>query len=298
MSRRRFKTNFEESLYQNSRSKTFYYDRLMELSISMFEWKNMPEEIDTVFLERTLFTSPYALFFKDDALGENGRYLALKMTYAGGFDVYRRPTKRRAYAVNGYNIERDETNSVIIYNNMIRTNACDMVRIYSDKLWEIDRAIDVNARAQKTPVLIKCTEQQRLTLQNVYKEFDGNAPVIYADNNLDLSGVSCIRTDAPYVADKLYTLKTQLWNECLTYLGISNVNSVKKERMITDEVARNQGGTIASRYSRLNARKQACEQINKMFGLDIDVDYRDDFDFTKATELATIIDEKGGDEDE
>lgn len=291
---RRHKTNFEESLYRNARSKTFYYDRLMELSISMFEWKNMPEEIDTVFLERTLFTAPYALFFKDEVMG----YLALKMTYAGGFDVYRRPTKREAYAVNGYHRTLSEKDSVIIYNNMLRTNASDMVRMYSDKLWELDRAIDVNARAQKTPVLIKCSEQQRLTLQNVYKEFDGNAPVIYADNNLDLNGVTSVRTDAPYVADKLYQLKTQLWNECLTYLGISNVNSVKKERMITDEVARNQGGTIASRYSRLNARKQACEQINKMFGLDIDVEYRDDFDFTKATELGNIEYERGQDENE
>ena len=40
---------------------------------------------------------------------------------------------------------------------------------------------------------------------------------------------------------------------------------------------RSQGGTIASRYSRLNARRQACEQINKMFDLNIDVEYRQDF---------------------
>ena len=47
--------------------------------------------------------------------------------------------------------------------------------------------------------------------------------------------------------------------------------------MVSDEVVRNQGGVIASRYSRLNARRQAAEQINKMFGLDIEVVYRDDF---------------------
>ena len=47
--------------------------------------------------------------------------------------------------------------------------------------------------------------------------------------------------------------------------------------MITDEVTRNQGGVIASRYSRLEARRQACEQINKMFGLNIWCDYREDF---------------------
>ena len=63
----------------------------------------------------------------------------------------------------------------------------------------------------------------------------------------------------------------------MTYLGISNINITKKERLITDEVTRNQGGTIASRYSRLESRRQACEKINKMFGLDIWCDYREDF---------------------
>ena len=79
------------------------------------------------------------------------------------------------------------------------------------------------------------------------------------------------------IADKLTELKSQVWNEALTYLGISNVNIQKKERLITDEVARTQGGTIASRYSRLESRRQAAEKINDMFGLDITVDFREDF---------------------
>ena len=37
------------------------------------------------------------------------------------------------------------------------------------------------------------------------------------------------------------------------------------------------GGVIANRYSRLNARRKACEQINNMFGLNIECNYRDDF---------------------
>ena len=89
--------------------------------------------------------------------------------------------------------------------------------------------------------------------------------------------MKAIQTGVPYVADKLTMLKTQYWNEALTYLGISNLNIQKKERLVSDEVARNLGGVIASRYSRLNARKEACEKINDMFGLDVDVEYRDDF---------------------
>lgn len=112
---------------------------------------------------------------------------------------------------------------------------------------------------------------------NAYKEFDGNAPVIYADKSLDLKNFDVLTTNAPYVADKMYTLKTQIWNEALTYLGISNLNIQKKERLVADEVVRNQGGTIASRYSRLNARRMAAEQINRMFGLELEVNFRQDY---------------------
>ena len=272
MSRRR-KTNFDESAVMNNRTYGEYLERLTELSISMFEWKNLPDSIDERFLELTLFGDGQAVFFKDEELG----FLCLQVAMNGGFNVYRVPIRRRAYAVNGYQRNLDNTNSVIIYNNYLRTNSVNMVKVYSKRLYNLDRIIDVNANAQKTPVLLQGSEMQRLTLLNLYKEYDGNAPVIFGDKNLDINGLKCITTEAPYVADKIYTLKTQIWNEALTYLGISNLNIQKKERLVSDEVVRNQGGTIASRYSRLQARRNACDEINKMFGLEIEVNYRDDF---------------------
>lgn len=272
MSRRR-KTPFDESAISNNRVYGEYLERLTELAISMFEWVNLPDTIDERFLELTLFGDGQAVFFEDEELG----HLCLQVAMNGGFNVYRIPTRRRAYAVNGYQKQLTDKDSVIIYNNYIRTNSVNMVQIYAKRLYDLDRIIDVNARAQKTPVLVQGTEQQRLTLLNLYKEFDGNAPVIFGDKNLDINALKSVSTEAPYVADKIYQLKTQIWNEALTYLGISNLNIQKKERLVSDEVVRNQGGTIASRYSRLEARRQACEQINKMFGLDISVNYRDDF---------------------
>ena len=114
-------------------------------------------------------------------------------------------------------------------------------------------------------------------MKNLYKEYDGNAPVIWGTKALNTEGFKVLKTEAPYVADKIYQLKTQIWNEALTYLGIANLNIQKKERLVSDEVTRNMGGTIASRHSRLEARRQACKQINKMFNLNIDVDYRQDY---------------------
>lgn len=278
MGRRRRKTNFDESLAMNDYTYIQYAYRLMELSISMFEWKNLPEGIDERFLEMVLFTDGQAVFFKDDELGD---YLALQCLINGRLNVYRIPINRRAFAVNGYQKQLTDKDSVIIFNNMLHTNSWLDVKMFAKRLYNLDRIIDVNANAQKTPILIKGNEQQRLTLTNLYKEFDGNAPVIFADKSLDMNALQVLSTQAPYVADKIYQLKTQIWNEALTYLGISNVSFQKRERMVSDEVTRSQGGTVASRYSRLNARRQACEQINKMFGLNIDCDFREDYQFSE-----------------
>lgn len=289
-----------EAFLQNQRTYLQYVNRLTELSISMFDWRNLPDTIDARFLELALFNDGMAVFFKDEVMG----YLGLQVMIGGALDVYRIPITRTAFAQNGYQINLDPNNSVIIFNNMLHTNSILDVQEMSKRLYELQRTIDVNVIQQKTPKIITCTENQRLVMKNLYAQYMGNEPFIFGDKNLDLSGIKTLDTTSPYVADKLYDLKTQYWNEALTYLGISNVNSVKKERMVTDEVQRNLGGTIASRYSRLFMRQQACEQINRMFGLNISVDYREDMqvldtvDDSKANLSNEIDIGKGGDNNE
>lgn len=281
-------TQFGESAYMNNRTYMQYYNRLTELALSMFEWKNLPKTVDARYLEMCLFSEGMCVFFEDEVLG----YLGLRCMIGGRLNVYQIPTDRKAYATNGYQKELDGTNSVIIFNNYLHTNSMLDVEMFSKRLYNLDRAIDVNANAQKTPVLIQCDESQRLTMKNLYKQYEGNEPFIFGSKGLDANGLKVLQTGAPYVADKLYELKTQIWNEALTYLGISNINVVKKERMITDEVTRNQGGTVASRYSRLESRRQACKQINEMFGLDIWVEYREDFQDIEEQENENEEEEK------
>jgi hypothetical protein len=268
---------FGESAVMNNATYIQYFNRLVELSISMFEWQGLPETVDPRYLELHLFQNGSMVYFRDEVMGD----LCLDCIANGQFDVYGNPISRRAYSsYNQYQKTLNESDSVIIWNNYLRQPSVLDVKMFAKRLYNLDRIIDVNANAQKTPVLVQGTEKQRLTLVNLYKEFDGNAPFIFGDKNLDLNSLRAISTNAPYVADKLYQLKTQIWNEALTYLGISNLNIQKKERMITDEVQRNQGGTIASRYSRLEARREAVDKINRMFGTDISVDYREDLQIT------------------
>ena len=269
MGRKRRRTEWEDSAAKNVGSYGLYYDLLKQLAISMFEWRDIPDSIDERFLEITLFHKGAAVYFDDDVMGN----LALEVLLNGQFNVYRIPTKRTAIAANGYRASLDEKNSVIIYENMIHTCPSYMCRKFARELEELDRTIDVNCRAQKTPVLIQGEEQQMLTLKNVYMMFDGNQPVIFGNKNLDINSIKVLKTDAPFVADKL--------------------NMQKKERLISDEVTRSQGGTIASRYSRLNARRQAADKINKMFGTDIKVDFREDFR-ELDDEFMVEMDESGG----
>lgn len=277
---RKTKRNFWESAWLNNRTYIHYYNRLTELAISMFEWKNLPDSIDPRFLELVLFSDGMAVFFKDEVLG----YLALQTMIGGNLDVYRIPKIRRAYATNGYNRSLDEKDSVIIFNNMLHTNCLTDVELFARRLYECDRTIDVNIKAQKTPIMIACDENQRLTMKNLYQQYDGNEPFIFGGKDMDIKKIQAIVTGAPYVADKVMQTKFQIWNEAMTYLGISNVNMHKKERLLSDEVTRNMGSTVASRYTRLEMRKQACKKINEMFGLNIDVDYREDIQLVDVEE--------------
>lgn len=272
--RKREKTLFGESATVNNLTYMQYLNRLTELSVSMFEWKNLPPTVDARYLELHLFETGSMVYFDDDVIGN----LCLDCLPSGRLDVYGNPVLRRAYSgYNNYQKLLKDSNSVIIWNNYLHTNSILEVKMFARRLYNLDRIIDINANAQKTPVLIQGTEQQRLTLKNLYKEFDGNSPFIFGDKNLDLNSLKCLQTGAPYVCDKLYNLKQMYWNEALTYLGINNNGAQKRERMLVMESSQAQGGTISSRYSRLQSRREAVEKINAMFGTNIEVNYREDF---------------------
>ena len=264
----------EYSAIKNKFTFVEYMDRMTELAITMFKWNNLPDTINEDYLERQLFFRGKALFFEDDVIG----YLALQCIDQGGFDVYGVPLNRYGKGYNSYTSEpKTNENSVIIYNNRLHKSTYPLTRYYAEKMWNIDRTIEVNVNAQKTPVLLQGAENERLTLKNLYMQYDGNEPVIYGTDKLNTDGFTVLKTDAPYVSQDLFTLKTSYWNEYLTAIGISNTAFQKRERLVSDEVIRSQGGVVASRYSRLDMRRKACDEINRMFGLNISVDYKEDY---------------------
>lgn len=269
-----------ENTVMNNASYLMYLWRLMDLAMSVFEWKNLPKGVDPRMLEMWLLQNGFCVFFYDEDLkyatydeAPEG-YAVLQCMIAGHWDMYNYPIERRAYAVNGLNVELDETNSVLIFNDYLRVPMFPTLQLYAQRLAEIDRTIDVNVMAQKTPKIIRCDEKQRLTFKNLAMEIQGNVYYIMSDKNVDLKDIDVLDTSSPYVANELQILKHQYWNEALTFLGVENVTTEKKERLVSTEVFSNMGDVEAQRFTRLNARKLACQQINELFGLDVDCDFR------------------------
>ena len=274
--REKRRTQFDDSVCYQLYTFDQYLDLFTEIAISSFEWVGLPSTVDARFIEVGLYEDKAMLYFNDEVMGN----LCLRGILGGQLDVYNIPLDRRAYASNGYQRVCGRSDSVIIWDNMSHWCCKDKMLIYAKRLAELDATIDINCNAQRTPILIKGSEQQQLSLKNAYKEYAGNEPVIFASNDFmdgDGSSFGVFTTGAPFVADKLYELKVNLWNEALTYLGVTNISIQKKERMIKDEVQRLQGGVMANRYSREFARQQACEQINRMFNTQISCHFRDVF---------------------
>ncbi len=293
---------FWDSASDNAIAEQYYLSRLSELAMSMFDWNNLPDSIDPRFLEYTLFYEGAILFFKDDALevnNSNEGYLALQVALSAPLDVYRVPQTRKAYATNGYNNMLNGSNSVIIWNNMLRMPEYGRMMFYAKKLYEIDRAISINVKGQKFPVAILCDENERLTMRNIYMQYDGNQPFIFGSKDLDINNIQVLNTGSPFVADKLQVLKDNTWSEAMTCLGIPNSAMGKKERLVASEAELSMGGTLASRSSRMDMRKKACDEINRMFGLNISVEYNEDLELDKENDKSDTEDAgKVGEKDE
>lgn len=296
---------FWDSANKNTFTYQFYLARLSELAMSMFEWKNVPDTIDVRFLEYTLFYEGAAIFFKDEDLqiigtdpqpygtqrdevviesrsdihkyDTKGSYLGLQVQLGGDLDVYRVPRSRTAYSAGYQYPNLTEKNSVIVWNNMLRMPEYPRMAFYAQKLYEIDRTIETNVKAQKTPIAILCNENERLTMRNVYEQYDGNQPFIFGSKDLDLSQLNVLKTDAPFIAIDLYDLKQKVWNEALECLGVPS-SEQKRERMLQQEAQMAVGSVLASRSSRLEMRQKACDEFNKMEGLNMSCEYKGDLD--------------------
>lgn len=255
----------------NDRTYTDYFYRLMLLSRSIFKWSRLPNGLDEKWIEKFLCLEGKAVFFKDKLKG----FMVCKVADGGKLNYYDEPTQVKPYGTdyNGIFLTNYE-DCIVIPNNDMYMPTVPTLELFAYRLAEVTRTIDVNINAQKTPIIILCNEKQRLTLKNVYRKYEGNEPVIFGTKDLDISGITVLKTDAPFVSDRLQLQKHAIWNECMTFLGIGNANQDKKERLVSDEVSANNQQIEYSAQIMLKARQNAAQRINEIFKTDIEVSMR------------------------
>lgn len=261
-------TQFEESAALNNALFDRYFDQLTQLAVTLPMWEDMPREVDTRYMEMSLYRTGAAVFFRDDVLG----YMCLPVAPDGQFNEVGIPARRVAYGYNGFHYNLDILNSVIIYDNVLRKPLLPTMELMAYLMCDYDMTIRVNSTVQKTPAVLECEENERLTLENQFKEYVGNSVVIKGRKGIS-DTLKAIQPQAPFVGPQLYEMKTRYWNEALTILGVPNMIETRHQRQSADEVYRDMGGMLAAQYNRLYMRRKACEEINRMFGLNISVDY-------------------------
>ena len=200
----------------------------------------------------------------------------------------------------GYNKQYDFDDVVYIMNNELEKPTMQSLELFAMRLYETERTIDVNLQAQKTPILIEGDTKTILTLKNVYMQYSGNTPFIFGNKQFDISNkLNVLKTDAPYIIDKLDIHKHQIFNDALTVLGIDNANTDKKERLITNEVESNEQLITYYLNCFYKTRKRACEQIKEKFNVDITIELNKDIiDLLNITENDIINYDRGDDNGE
>lgn len=252
-----------------------YLDRLKMIAISLFEWKGLDDIAGygaSRFMELALYENGRACFLKDETKG----YMVLRANPDDKYNIYMLPNKILAWSL-GYKKEIAFDDCVYVMNNLLAKPTAETLQLMSYRLFETERTIDVNLIAMKTPILIEGDTKTILTLKNVYMQYSGNVPFIFGNKQFDISNkLNVLNTQAPYLVDKLELHKHEIWDECMTFLGINNANTDKKERLITDEV--NSNNDLINYYLNCfyKTRKEACDMINEKYGLDIKIELNKD----------------------
>ena len=281
-----------KSVAQMSNNITFsyYYYKLMLIVNNLFEWEGLPNNMESRWIENYLFSDGQCVFFKDPVMG----FMVAGIAQDGGVNCYNDPTTLTPVAVNyvysGNEPLTNGENCFLIRNNALRLPEFAVVRYYAFKLSNIDRAIDVNIEANKTPIIVKCSDRQRLSLKQAINQRKDNEPVIWTDDKSDINGmVETMALNQPMVFKDLQVQKHMIINEFFTDIGVNNANMDKRERMVANEVEANNEQVKACEDVLLRSREEACKQINRIFGLNISVKRRE---LDKIPEYEDIIKEE------
>lgn len=251
-----------------------YRRQFITLAENVFIIDGLSTFCDMAYINKILLSRGQIAFFKDELIDKDA-LLALPFTTIGPLDIYGRPKRIIVAGQNGYNRRLNSGEFVIMYDNNGRYSILPDVLAYAERMALATRVIDINLSNQKLPRVWKTKTGSEKTIKDLVNNVNSNAETVITYDNIDLDDTTAVLTAVPYVADKVQEEKDHIYNEFLRFIGVANIEYKKKERNIKDEIKAMQGGTIASRFSRFESRKQAIDKIKEVFGIDLKVRYYD-----------------------
>jgi hypothetical protein len=273
-----------------------------ELCVNRFNWKGLPDSVDTRFMEVTIYNYALVVIFQDDV---TGKLLAVKASPSQGYDMNQNPLAYRlqplqsgTLPVHLRNLELSARKVVPVWGNAFRIPDSDVVQFYSSRLAQTERTIDINLEAARATKFIAADENQRLTIENINRMIQNGDKVIPVTRQTMAALGDIIQVldmgIHPEQIERLSVVRDRFWGNLMGLLGINNANQDKKERLVASEVEGNDDQVGNFRRINLNWRQKAADQINKKWPKLLDepvtVDYHTDID----SERPLFPDEMGG----
>lgn len=301
------RTALEDAVLLNNATYFDYLDRVKKIALSIFEWVNLPESMDSRYLERCLYYTGAAALLHDETYG----FINTKATCSNNLNIYGLPTEITAFSYsyrdvrrvyNGLTSPDNDINSeaVLVLNTWDMLPTAPSIELFCMRLAEAQRIIDINIKAQATPYVIMTDENERLSMINAFQQVDKNSAVIFGKRGVfDDASIKTLNTQAPYIADKVQGYKRDIWNEMLTYLGVDNIEE-KAERLVSSEVGGNNELVNLNLQSFFATRKLAAKQFNEKYGLTgdqaVEVKLRSDIQNLIKRVESTVVDDYFGDQ--
>lgn len=195
--------------------------------------------------------------------------------------MYGLPTKWRAV---GYDGQTDYTvtefNGAVCFYSYARVSPWNALEIYARKMTHYERTEDVNLTQQMRPFIGIAPQEKRLELVNLLKQVQGGEPAILGDEGLSklVDNIKVIDTQVPLITEELARSHQNVLNQALLYLGIPHLAFEKGERMIEDEARANTAPTNIMLLDCLNARREFCAEMNRRFGMELEVYFNEDLE--------------------
>ena len=245
---------------------------MLAKTVSMFEWENLPDTIPYKELEKLLQVNGFAFITK-----VNGELYAFNGGLGGVPDVYGNPTK---IVISNPALNFNETldiknDGVLIFNDDFQLGLIPLFNRYNTFLIENDINMMMYGYNTRTQKLISASDDK--TKQSaqlaVKKAIDGDIEVIGESVIFDgikvHSGANASGVSITNLTEFHQYIKASLYNE----IGLSANFNMKRERLTAGEIEVGDDSNYPFVYNMLKCRVKAMELLNKMFNLNINVDF-------------------------